>query len=50
MLIMVWLKLIEMLDSAMLTMFLFSPSNVNKFIHIYPFPLERIVQELIGYL
>jgi hypothetical protein len=48
-LIMVWSKLIQRLDSVMLMISLVSPSNASKFItHIF-LPLERIVQELIGY-
>jgi hypothetical protein len=46
---MVWPKLVQMLDSATSMMSLFSPSNANKFITHTFFPLERIVQELIGY-
>jgi len=49
-LIMVWSKLIQRLDSATSMMFLFSPSYASKFITYTPIPLERIVQELIGYL
>jgi hypothetical protein len=41
-------KLIQKLDSATSTMFLFSLNNVSKFItHIF-IPLKMIVQELIG--
>jgi hypothetical protein len=47
---MIWPKLIQRLDSATSIMSLFLPSNANKFITHTLFPLERIVQELTGYL
>jgi hypothetical protein len=46
---MVLSKLIQSLDLATLMMFLFLPSNANKFITHTLLPLERIVQELIDY-
>jgi hypothetical protein len=48
-LIMVWSKLIQMLDTTKSTMSLFSPNNANKFIIHILLPLEIIVQEFIGY-
>jgi len=47
--IMVWSKLTLKLDSATLTMSLFSPRNARKFITHTLFPLEMIGQELISY-
>jgi len=48
--IMVWSKLIQRLNSLTPMMFLFSSSNANKFITNTLLSLKRIVQELIGYL
>jgi hypothetical protein len=48
--IMVWLKLIQSLDSTTSMMSLFSSSNASKFISHTPFSLERIIQKLIDYL
>jgi hypothetical protein len=44
---MVWSKLIQRLDSAISTMSLILPSNVNKFITHTLFFLEMIVLRLI---
>jgi hypothetical protein len=41
---MFWSKLIQMIDSVTLTIYLFSPNNASKFITHTPFPLEMIVQ------
>jgi hypothetical protein len=46
---MVWLRLIQKLNFATPMMSLFLPSNASKFITHTLFPLEMIVQELIGY-
>jgi hypothetical protein len=43
------LKSTQKLDTATLTMSLFSQSNPNKFITHTPLPLERIDQDLIVY-
>jgi hypothetical protein len=47
--IMVWLKLIQSLDSTTSTMSLFVSSNTNKFFTYTPFFLEIIIQKLIDY-
>jgi hypothetical protein len=47
--IMVWLKLIQSLDSTTSTMSLFVSSNTNKFFTYTPFFLEMIIQKLIDY-
>jgi len=46
---MVWLKFIQMLDSATSMMSLFLPNNASKFITHTLLSLEMIIQELIDY-